>query len=336
MFISGRRNMQDPKPKGRIPKIAFYAIPVIVLVLLLMKDRSPFGGKNSSFAIKPDQEITGIEFTEGSGTLRLEQKGDEWFVNDRFETRKTSILFILRILKEIRIKSPVAPELFKTEVADKNVVPVRVKVFERRKTIRSFLVYKTGSNIYGNIMKMKSGSKPFIVYVPGSDIEIGSAFNTNELFWQPYTVFSLLPSEIAGVILENMTDTSSSFSIFNSGGKISLSDPSGGLSGWDTSRAERYLSYFTHVPFETWATDLNADERMKIINSGPLYRITLTKTDGAETVLLLWERQTGENGTIRTDTDRLWAKTNAHDDIFIIRYMDIDPILKKRSYFFPG
>lgn len=327
--------MQNIKYKSRIPKIALYAIPVIVLVLFLLKDRSPFGGKNSSFAVRSGKEITGIEFTEGSKKLLLSKKGDDWFVNDRYETRKTSILFILKILNEIKIKSPVTQELFNREIAGRNIVPVKVKVLGGRKTLKSFLVYKTASNVYGNIMKMRPGSKPFIVYVPGNDVEIGSAFNTNELFWQPFTVFSFLPSEIAEVTLENLSDRNSSFIITNSGGKMSLSGLTGSLAGWDTSRVERYLSYFVHVPFETWATDLRGDEKAKIIESQPVYRITVTNKTGAKSVLTLWERQIDENRMKKTDTDRLWAKTDGRNDIFIIRYMDIDPVLKKRSYFFP-
>ena len=85
----------------------------------------------------------------------------------------------------------------KSEISDKGIEPVKVKVYEKRKLIKSFLVYKTPSNSYGNIMKIREGSKPFIVYVPGYEGDIGSAFTLNELFWQPYTVFNLLPSEIA-------------------------------------------------------------------------------------------------------------------------------------------
>ena len=60
-------------------------------------------------------------------------------------------------------------------------------------------------------MKLRERSKPFIVYVPGNEVEIGSAFTLNELFWRPYTVFNLLPSEIYSVTLENIADTASSF-----------------------------------------------------------------------------------------------------------------------------
>ncbi len=87
------------------------------------------------------------------------------------------------------------------KLVSKKVKPVRVRVFENNKLLASFLVYKTGSNMYGNIMKIKEKSKPFIVYVPGYEGDIGSGFTMNELFWLPYTIFNLLPSEISSRII---------------------------------------------------------------------------------------------------------------------------------------
>jgi len=46
----------------------------------------------------------------------------------------------------------------------------------------------------------------------------------------------------------------------------------------------------------------------------------------------LWEKSDSSAGT--TDSDRLYGKLNTMDDLFIIRYFDIDPLLKKRSYFY--
>ncbi len=31
----------------------------------------------------------------------------------------------------------------------------------------------------------------------------------------------------------------------------------------------------------------------------------------------------------------LLGKTDEKDDLFVMRYFDIDPLIKKRSYFFP-
>ena len=305
-----------------------------VILLFILKDRTPFGNSNSSFALGQDREITRIEFSEGRVKLSLEKKGNKWLVNGKNDARKSSIFFIMRVLKEIRIKSPVSPEKFSTEITDKRIIPVKVKVYEKSRLLKSFLVYKTGSNIYGNIMKLRERSKPFIVYIPGYEADIGSVFIINELFWQPFTLFDLLPSEIASVSLENFADTSSSFSIVNKNHRFIVSGNKSELRGCDSSRVKRYLTYFTWIPFEAWALDIPADEKKRIESGQPLIRITVNGTTSKKIVLTLWEREKIKNGIKTKDSDRLWGKSDKSDELFIMRYFDVDPILKRRSYFF--
>ncbi|MFZ0280429.1 MAG: hypothetical protein WAL29_02170, partial [Bacteroidales bacterium] len=219
--------------KRAIGSLVFF-IALLFLIFYLLKGRSPFGGGNSSFSVDPAREITRIEFTADTQKLFLEKKDEFWLVNGRYETRKSSILFILKILAGLEIKSPVTPDLFKNEIVNKNIVPVKVRVFQGRKLLKSFLVFKTKSNSFGNIMKLKEGSKPFIVYVPGNEVEIGPAFNMNELFWKPFTLFELLPSEISSVTVENLREPVSSFEIRSVGKKFHLSDLKNDLTGWDT------------------------------------------------------------------------------------------------------
>jgi hypothetical protein len=312
----------------------FLLIVVGLVFLIIFTDRSPFGRNNSSFASEPKDEITKIEFSGNGKRLTLEKKGESWLINGKSEARKSGMLFIIRVLKEIKIKSPVSPALFNNEISAKNVIPVKVKVYEKRKLLSSFLVYKTRSNTYGNIMKLKESSKPFIIYVPGFEGDIGSGFSLNELFWQPYTVFNLLPSEIASVNFENLSDTSSSFSIINKSHRYFLSGSAGNLTGWDSSLVTRYISYFAWIPFDSWAFELGDTEKKIIEDSQPLYRITVITIAGRKKVLTLWERMTGKSGTEEIDSDRLLGKTEERDELFVMRYFDIDPLIKKRSYFF--
>jgi len=208
-------------------------------------------------------------------------------------------------------------------------------VFEGRKLLKSFMVYKTASNIYGNIMKIKESTKPFIVHIPGYEVNIGSAFTLNENFWQPYTIFNMLPSEISSVRFENLADTTASFMITKKEGGYSFSGTGNELSGWDQSLVIRYLSYFTWIPFESWAFELSNEEKALAGKSDPLFRITLVSSSGKTSILSLWEKFKYEDGEKKIDTDRLFGKTQANEDLFIVRYFDIDPVLKRRSYFFP-
>jgi hypothetical protein len=309
-------------------------ITALVVFVFLFRDRSPFGRNNTSFAIKPGTEITGIEFLQGNRKLSLQKSGEKWFLNKTTETRKSAILFFIRTLNEMKIKSPVSKEVFQTEITDKKVEPVKVNVYHNMTLIKKFYVYKTGSNIYGNIMKMRISSKPFIVAIPGYEDNIGTHFTMNELFWQPYTVFNYLPSAILSVELKNYKDPQSSFMIKNQKSTLTLTSETGIQTGWDTIKVKRYLSYFTTLPFETWAFDLNEAEIKEITSSSPLYKIILTRQDSKRIALSIWEKWKFVNGSKILDTDRVWGKIDDRgDQIFVMRYFDIDPILKKKSYF---
>jgi hypothetical protein len=305
-----------------------------LFLLILFRSREPFGKSNSSFATEPQQEITKIEFSKEGEKLTLSKEGDNWLIDGKIEARKSGVLFILRVLQEIKIKSPVSAELFSSEITGKRIKPVKVRVYQRKKLLKSFLVFNTRVNAYGNIMKIKERSKPFIVYVPGYEGDIGSVFNLNKLYWQPYSVFNLLPSEIGSVEFENLSDTSSSFSIVNNNRQYTFSDRNRNLTGWNSSLVTRYLSYFTWIPFESWAFEIAGEEKKKIESREPLYRITVNKSGGGKIILTLWERIILENGNKINDSDRLLGKIQDSDEFFIMRYFDVDPLIKKRSYFF--
>jgi hypothetical protein len=305
-----------------------------IVLLILFTGRSPFGKSNSSFATEPGKEITRIELSSAGKRLTLEKKGDNWLINGKTEARKSGIIFIERVLTEIKIKSPVSSGLFESDIKAKNIIPVKVKVFENRRLLKTLLVYKTLSNPYGNIMKINESSKPFIVYMPDYEGNIGSAFITNELYWQPSIVFNLLPSEIKSVNFENFSDTTLSFRITKTDQKYFFSGSTRNNKGLDSSLIIRYISYFARVPFESWVFDMTDTEKKSIEASQPLYRITVSTTLNTKIILNLWAIQNIDNGIKKTDSDRLLGKTDTNEELFILRYFDIDPLIKKRSYFF--
>lgn len=318
------------KPIPRNITLSILLILILILVILF-RNRSSFGKDQISFSTEAEREISRIELSCEEDKLSLEKIGEEWLVNGEYEARKSGIAFLGRILTGIKIKSPVSPDLFDEIIMTKNIEPVRVRIFEKKKLVRSFLVYRTSSNVYGNIMKMSERSKPFIVHLPGFEGDIGSAFTTNELYWLPFTVFRLLPSEIESVKFENLSDTLASFTITRIKDLFTLSIPGDIRTNWDTSRVKRYISYFTLVPFERWAFELGKDEVKKIETGNPIYRIFITRTGGGNLCLTLWEKTDRDTG--QRDSDRLWGKTSEREELFIIRYFDIDPLLKKNSYF---
>lgn len=304
---------------------------ILLGVVLFIKKYPSAGKKQTLFASEPKSEITRIEFTEREKQVVLTLEAEGWKVNGRHEARKNAVSFMIRILTEMRIKSPVSEEMFNNEVTLKEIDPVEVKVFEKRKLLRSFIVFRTPGNKYGNIMKVRESAKPFIVSIPGYEGDIGSDFKADELYWRPFTIFNLRPAEISAISLENLSDTALSFRITRAGDTFKLYDNERSLSGWDSTRVRRYVSYFTWVPFEGLAGDIPSEEKNSIESQKPLYRLTVVTSEGVETSLSMWQRHIGGN----TDNDRLWAKKTGIDGFLVIRYFDVDPLLKGITYFFP-
>lgn len=321
-----------------MPKKLVWIVVLLVsaglLLLIFLPDRQgAFGKRDTGFAVPAGSEITRIEMTQGDTRIVLRNDGTGWMVNNAGETRKSALNFLLQTLTEISIKSPVSEELYNTEIVEKEIVPVRVKVWTGKRIANSFLVYKTESNIYGNIMKMGERNRPFIVSIPGYEGAIGSNFNMNELFWMPFNVFSYNPGDIASVKVDYQANPEESFTVYNPSLELSDSVVASANGEFDSAKIKRYLSYYTWVPFESWAFDMKESATDSILAAAPMATITVTLAGGDTGILTVWERSLVVDGELTTDTDRAWGR---RDDgkLFLVRYFDIDPLLRRKSYFF--
>ena len=292
-----------------------------------------FGKNNSSFAVEKDKTISKIEMTRGNKKLIIKDDNGKWSVNGISGVRKSEVNEFLSLLSEIKIKSPVSDDTFNELVVKTGIEPVKVKIFAKNRAVKTYLVYRTESNVYGNIMKISEKTKPFIVYAPGFENNIGSFFELNELAWLQYTVFNLMPSEIQTIEVKYRDDKESSFTLENKSGALFISDSNGVINKVDSLKVLRYLSYFTYIPFEKWAFDLTEEEKRKITIQEPTIIISVTTHTKQTIILSVWERKTIVGNETIVDTDRVWGKLGKSDNIFIMRYFDIDPILKKRPYF---
>jgi len=176
----------------------------------------------------------------------------------------------------------------------------------------------------------------FLILILQTNIRgaIGTNFNMNELFWVPFNIFNSVPGDIASVEVDYSATPDESFLVYNYSVPLPDKIKTRGIEGFDFAQVRRYLSYFTWVPFETWAFDLGKMESDSIASSVPLATILVTLTSGTKEKLTIWERSIEQDGTLTPDTDRAWEKKDDNSNLFVVRYFDIDPLLRRKSYFF--
>jgi hypothetical protein len=103
--------------------------------------------------------------------------------------------------------------------------------------------------------------------------------------------------------------------------------------GLDTAAIGRYLSYFTYVPFERWVPGSLSSNGGLFNGIRPYFRLDVFTNDADTLSLLTWTMMITQGDSVTEDTDRLLGSTNDGEDMFIIKYYDLDPLIKGPSYF---
>lgn len=286
------------------------------------------GANGGTFKIKSGEKVTRVVIQKADSKVTLEMKKGEWLVNGKENARRAAISFLLSTLEGMEPESSVSQQTLESLKSKSTGKPVSVKIYSGVRKIRSFMVYHYNDVNYSSIIMKHHGSKPYLVYLPGYDFDPGIVFTAEADYWRPFTIFETMPSAIKEMNMTYTADRSASFSIICESGKTLLE----GNGSFDTVAVKRYLSYFVNVPFESLVTGLEPGEEKSLTASEPYFSISLTTVTGRTNVLKGWKRMSQANGTRIPDTDRLWGRL---DDgrLFVMRYLDIDPLLKKRSYF---
>ncbi|MDX2415579.1 MAG: hypothetical protein QNK33_10345 [Bacteroidales bacterium] len=314
----------------------FISLALILLagvLFFVLRNNDPFGKENSKFNIDWTDKVDRVSIREDGKELVLNRTIDGWKVNDKLEARESAISFILKTLANLEIKSPVTEESFDALVGKQNIKATEVRIFGEGSLEFSFLIYKDQQQGTNSILKRKEATKPYYVDIPGYNTDPGSHFVCDERFWVPYNIFKLHPQSIASINLDYKDPSMGDIEIEVNNGDLSLKLDNKPAPDADPERIRRYISYFTFIPFESWDFNLDEEIKKKVLASDP-EMIFLVKILGGQSISVkLWIRQIMSDNMLAPDTDRLYGEINNGGELFIVKYFDIDPLIKSSEYF---
>lgn len=310
---------------------------ILLLTVLLIRRYGGISVNSDDFAIKRTDRVTSVILETRGEHLVLKKEASGWMVNNSHEARLSAIRSLLETLSRLSIKSTVPESLFQEEWKDDSASVIKVQIREKPGGIKSFLVYPVSTNPYGNYFKKREKGTPYIMNIPGYSGNIGSLFVTNEKFWLPHTIYSYQPSEIQMIKMLIYKNESQSFVIYQdtpgSVQLLSLPDEKP-MEDLDTIRVHRYLSYFNNLKFEQWVFDSDSVNINAILSSQPMHKLSIKEQSGDSITLITYPiiNESGSDGP-EIDLNRIYVRINDKKDLVIIKYVDIDPVLKDRTYF---
>jgi hypothetical protein len=240
---------------------------------------------DSNFAVPDIENISRIELSDKNNYIVLSKnENDEW-LNSSFKANMPNILNLKKILSDIEIRYPL-PKTFDSVYSIKKIMDegILIKAFNGKKITKSYHLLFTGDENATTVGLMSGKQKPYIVELPGMDIDFSDYIVMESAFWENNILFSSNQGQIKYLKIENIEDPQNSFSIKMTD-SISLFDINGTNIPFNKSGMEQYLSYFNNISFEH-NLNIQEEEKQKIISSPPLYIMTVKREADSATCFI--------------------------------------------------
>lgn len=320
--------------------VSLAGILILVGVILLFPKNG--SGPGNIFQVKENkrQYVSRIVFKEDTATLILEKEKTGWMVDHRWPVRSRSIKVLKKVLSRMEVKSPVSEELVQQVIADTSGRHVEVSIFRRVFPVKRFEVY-TSARIPGEgaMMRLARKKKWYIVYLPVEQLNPAVFFITDPYYWRDPALFNYRLSEVQEVQMEYGDHSGDGYRV----GIDTLThryyffpdDSSFQVRKVDTTRVRTYLTYFQHLECDEWDRSLTPASRDSVLHQKPLYILNVVDFQGEKFSMRIYSlpnRQPVE-GSSACDPDVARAWVTPLNEMVLIRYYRIDPLLQEAEWF---
>ena len=186
---------------------------IIILVILIFigyqKDKinSSIREDKRNFSITDTLSIDQIKLENRNlETISLYRDEGKWILNDTLIANPYTINLLLKTIKEMRIKQPVARSALHNVIKNMGIQNTRVDFFVKKKKIKTLYIGGETADQLGTFMMLKDAKEPYIVHIPGFNGYLSSRFSCKENVWTSKKIFSNIPIS-AQYTFENQTHT---------------------------------------------------------------------------------------------------------------------------------
>jgi hypothetical protein len=324
--------------RNRITLVVLILLVAVSAWLLLSRRSGTYSRSDVEFAVKDTNLITAVEITDMGGKVVLVKHGFTWRVNGSTPVRKDRMSGLLVLLSRLEVVSPVSRS--RSSAVSKQLMRdgKRVVISLDKGSDREYLVVHDTTESNATYMMLKDADTPFRMGVRGyKRRDLASLYETDDRYWRDNLLLHYLPEQIQYVTLTNKRDPERTFRLARDEGdgfKMSTGMVPGGWFSPDPTRLNQYLSYFYGLRFDAYA-DLRQDPPLRYeYSEAPDYVLEVGSNSGNRTILSLFPVFTLDPaGNKKMDLNVLYARIDDWDGMVVLKYMEIDALLKDPGYF---
>ena len=336
-------------------RTTLYILILFVLSLLAYfainsRQSTTVNTEETAFAFEDTTAISKIHITDrNKRTATLyRQNSSTWTVNDRYYARPDAINTLLKTIKGVRIKSPVAKTAYDNVMKSfqNPIKTVEIYTDNVNSPAKKYYIGGTTNNKRGTHMLLDGFDMPYVTDILGVDGNLVIRYFSGEEEWRDRKVFSYQPNEIKSIEVAYPTVPQQSFRLDTQEGTFAVTPLDASAQMSDKAQlnqevCEEYVQQFKQVFLEAFENDYLAKDSVKA--SIPFCVITVTNTQNQQRAMVIHympvnqrsKAQIDEKGrAIPFDSDRYFAFLNNGKDFVIIQQYVFGEILKNYKDFF--
>lgn len=318
--------------------ILFIVIVVVAAIYMLTSTNGTLSKRSSDFSIENTDEITSIFIYDGKQELLLEKGDLTWTVNKKYQVKDWNIRNFLTALNRLNVLAPVSKKENDQVRMLLHEDGILVKIFKGKRVIKSYYVSKPEMNKAKTYMLMKKSKQAYVVGIPMFNGLVSDLYLADETYWRDKVIFNYKPQDIKEISLEYQ-DIKKSFVASNyNDGSFELSSMDKSLTDFNVEQLAKYFTYFQNINFESVLVNQSQDYVDSVLSSEPFVSVIVTDFNKKSKQLKLYrkpaENELDEFGEkARFDYNKAYGILNNSNEIILIPYYNIDPILKEIDYF---
>ncbi len=319
------------KIKKLYPLILLLFIPFVWFFFF----KSPKENISKKFSVIDISEINSIIITKKNKRIDVskKEKSDKWFINGKYEANNNSLKKLFQALSETRITKYVSKNksdsIYNFIKNSEREIAVFNKANDTLLDI-SIADFKTG--VGGTYGLFGNEKKPYVISIPGLENNLNKRYNLHPLYWINPEIFKYQPHEIKQVEIIYSEKSKASYKIEINPDKPKIFSYTNQkfLNDININKVGSYLTYFMNVKFSDFNI-LNLEKSDSLKTLEPDYTIFVKDIYDISKKVELFKIKISENPK-KYDINKMYAIIN-EEDIVVVKYFDIDLILKDISYF---
>lgn len=317
----------------------------IIAIPLIMKGGKQNLTEKKDFAVKDTETIDSIFIANRAGEYVLLRKQEEnvWTANNAFKVAPDKIERLLKTIRKLEAKNPVAQSAQKKVVANLATSGKKVEIYQNGEKTITYYVGGTTADEIGTFMYIEGSTIPFVVHIPGFMGYLSSRYSITLSDWRDKAIFDTPLNKFAAVTVTYPDSADKSFAITRKeGNTFEVSQNGEAAPQTNQAKVKPYVAQFARVTFETYLSGYSKSYIDSLRNAKAKCIIDIKRTDGLTAKLSVYYKPvTSDTKSIYNkdgellvyDTDNYFALIEGSPELITVQDYIFRHIFKNYQYF---